>query len=352
MTAQPRTERTNSDGPDLIVCTRFGLRVRDRDWLQHRLDLIASITAPSLMAQDDQRFHWVVLVDDGLPADIRERLTDILAPFGSQAFLSKRPNHGPGSLIEVARDRLGLANDQVLLTGRLDDDDAWSVSMVGAVRRHTCSWLERSRRAPGLTFTFQDGLEWVMYEMVDVERLMESGERLVHPPSIRHYSLPFIGTSVFVCCPLSEGGTSMSGSHARVAQRLGASKGFETEILPTSQPMWLCCRHKQAGSTIRKARGEELQLSLRDLARDFGLDQAKVQRYLDDADNHQYTLLKTPLTKKAELVHEWLQIKKQIDDSTTLEASALQALEQRQEDLTSEMSRLEDGVLGNPEAAS
>jgi hypothetical protein len=173
-----------------LVCTRFGLRVRDRGWLLHRLKLIASITAPSLAAQSDQHFHWVVQVDDRLPDDIRNDLTDVLAPFGSRGILWKRPNHGPGSLADVARERLQLNdNDSLLLTGRLDDDDAWSTEMVHAVRRHVAAWLGKADRAPGLTFTFQDGLEWVMYEMVDVERL-EKGERVVHLPAIRKYGSP------------------------------------------------------------------------------------------------------------------------------------------------------------------
>ncbi len=348
MQSESRNHALRMDAPDLLLCTRFGLRVRDRGWLLHRLSLISSITAPSLAAQSDQRFYWAILVDDGLPDDIRDNLKDVLAPFGNRGFLWNRFHHGPHSLIEAARKRLRVSDSDLLLSGRLDDDDAWSTAMVGAVRNHVGAWLAKPRRHPGLTFTFQDGLEWVMYEMVDVERLMDRDERVVHPPSIRKYSLPFIGTSVFVCSPLAMGGTSMSGSHSKVAANLNAAKGFATEILSTEKPMWLCCRHKQAGSGIRKAQGDEVALGLEDLAHQFGLDAEGVRHYLDHAKEHRYTLLKAPLTKKAELMREWLQTKRQLTHMRSKSAD-IPRLEEKLEALTDAMAQLENHVLGDPD---
>lgn len=351
MNTRSDSNRARPDAPELLACTRFGLRVRDRGWLLHRLELIAAITAPSLMAQSDQGFHWAVLIDDGLPEDIRERLDEIIAPFGNRSLLCKRTHHGPGSMLEIAREQLGLSEDQPLLTGRLDDDDAWSTTMVDAVRNHAQSWLNTHDRPPGLTFTFQDGLEWVMYEMLDIEHLMDSGEQVMHLPSPRKYSLPFIGTSVFVCGPLSVGGTTISGSHPKVAENLSASKGFGAEVLPTEEPMWLCCRHKQAGSGIRKAQGAELHIDFNELAGQFGIDEERVQRYLDNADKHQYTLLKAPLTKKGQIIREWLQTKQRLNDPE-VESSDLPALKQKLDDLAFEMSRLEKNALGDPGSVS
>jgi hypothetical protein len=295
MEHQPQELPRKRDAPDLLVCTRFGLRVRDRGWLAHRLALISSITAPSLMSQQDQNFHWVILIDDGLPHDICEDLEDLISPLGERASLYRRKHENPASLVEVAEDRLQLDDSSFLLTGRIDDDDAWSVTMVEAVRKRVASWLEQSDRAPVLSLTFQDGLEWVMYEMLDVEKLMDRGERFVHAPAIRRYSFPFLGMSVFVCSRLSDGMTAMAGPHQRVAERLSSKKGFATEVIPTNSPMWLCCRHKQTGSGIRNAQGAMIDLTLNELTTQFGLDHPGVQSYLDRADEYQYNLVKAPL---------------------------------------------------------
>ena len=212
--------------PSLLVCTRFGLRVRDRGWLVHRLALISAITAPSLLSQQDQCFHWVILIEDGLPQDIREDLERIIRPFGTRASLYRREHHSSETLVEMVEGQGLLGDSQYLLSGRIDDDDAWSTTMVGAVRRRVASWLEQPDRAPGISLTFQDGLEWVMYEMLDVERLIDHGERLVHTPAIRKYRMPFISMSVFVCSSLSDGITAMAGAHSRMAEQLTSIHRF------------------------------------------------------------------------------------------------------------------------------
>jgi Putative rhamnosyl transferase len=61
-------------GPQMLIGTHFGIGIRDREWFEHRLSLFSSVTAPSLLAQEDQSFHWALFVDSALPADIRERL--------------------------------------------------------------------------------------------------------------------------------------------------------------------------------------------------------------------------------------------------------------------------------------
>jgi Putative rhamnosyl transferase len=62
-------EKVRADMPPLLILTRFGLGVRDVAWLEHRATLVSSITAPSLFAQDDQSFRWVLLVDEDPPSD-------------------------------------------------------------------------------------------------------------------------------------------------------------------------------------------------------------------------------------------------------------------------------------------
>jgi hypothetical protein len=188
-----------------------------------------------------------------------------------------------------------------------------------------------------------------MYEMLDVDRLLDSGERLIHSPAIRGYRMPFIGMSVFVCSSLSDGMTAMAGAHSHVAERLSTTKGFATDIASTDSPMWLCCRHKQAGSGIRKANGAEVHLTLAALADQFGLDEQKAKGYLEHADEHQYTLVKKPVSRKRKLAAELFHLAQEIDDPATT-AAQLPQLQRKRDELAAEMARLEVNVLGDPEA--
>lgn len=343
------TTSAGSVAPDLIVCTRFGLRVRNREWLEHRLELMSAITAPSLLAQSDQNFHWVVLIDHGLPADIHERLEELLQPFAGRGWLRQRELHSSESIVQLAEDRFLSAKDNYLLTGRIDDDDAWSTIMVETVRKRAATWLATDTRAPGIGFTFQDGLEWIMYEMLDINRLLDKQERFVHRPAVREYSLPFIATSVFVCSELAVRGTAIGGAHSRVVEALNANKGFEVDVIESELPMWLCCRHKQAGSGIRKAQGAEVPLEPARLAAQFGLDEAKVRAYLDHADDYRYTLVKSPLGKKHKVLREWLQATKKLESLSTDGGREREELERQREKLVKEMKRLEEHVLGDPD---
>jgi hypothetical protein len=337
--------------PEILVCTRFGLRVKDRAWLTHRLELISAITAPSLMAQRDQSFNWVVLIDDGLPDDIRHRLEDVLRPFGDRAYLYQRAFHTPESLLEMVHAQGISERNPYLLTARIDDDDAWGITMVGSVRERVASWLNQSNRAPGLSLTFQDGLEWVMYEMLDVETFLNNGERVIHPPAIRNYRLPIIGMSVFVCSSISDGMTAMAGAHSRVGERLSSLKGFAVDVVSTDLPMWLCCRHKQTGSGTRKANGTEVQLGHAELAARFGLDEHRVKNYLERANEYEYNLIKTPLPRKRKLIVELFQLDQDIKDLAT-NSDRLSQLLRRKEELSAELAQLEVNVLGNPDALS
>lgn len=334
--------------PELLVCTRFGLWVRNREWLQHRLALLSSITAPSLLAQSDQGFRWVVLVDPELPDDIGRRLQGLLRPFGGRAQLCRCRHRIPEILVGIAKDRMLPGQDRYLLTGRLDDDDAWSTRMVAAVRGRAAKWIAGRDRSPGLSFTFQDGLEWVMCEMVDVEKLLDHKERVVHAPAIRRYSQPFVGMSVFVCSELSAGGTAMAGSHSLVADQLRARKGFETDILDSESPMWLYCRHKQAGSGIQKAQGAEVQLTLEDLAARFGLDRGNVRDYLDHSDSYRYLMDKDSFTKRRRISRECLRLSRELE-GPTVSAAERSDLERRRGQLGEQMARLEVEFLGDPE---
>jgi len=66
------------------------------------------------------------------------------------------------------------------------------------VRERLGSWRRRGGEGPGLALTFEDGLVWVMYDMVDVKETYRSGRIVTLEPTIRPFSFRFLSLSVFV----------------------------------------------------------------------------------------------------------------------------------------------------------
>jgi hypothetical protein len=69
-------------------------------------------------------------------------------------------------------------------------------------------------------------------------------------------------------------------------------RGYDVEVVSTGRPMWFYCRHKQADSGIQKSRGEDLEMSLAELASQLGIDEARTAHYLATADEHGYSVVK------------------------------------------------------------
>lgn len=290
----------SAESPRLLVATRLGIGIRDSAWFEHRLALMSAITAPSLLAQSDQEFEWGIFVGADLPEDAHRDLEEIIAPFDGRAFIDS-DGHTPDNLLRLAVERHLLHSSGYVLTGRIDDDDAWARTTVQRVRTHTADWLSGQRSAPGFGLTFENGLVWVMYDMLDVERLQSVGDRAVHPTSLRSYTCPWISISEFVCSPLSMGMTPIRSSHARVPEEL-AAEGFEVRVITNDEPMWLYCRHKQTDSAIERATpNEDLEGSLDDLTRIFGIDDARTRSYIAGSEKYGYAMKKRLFDRRGEL---------------------------------------------------
>lgn len=275
--------------PKLLIGTRLGLGMKNRAWFEHRLALFSAITAPSLLAQEDQGFEWAVFVSLDLPEDIRRSLEETLAPFEGRAFLHTRPGvRISTSLAALAEGRSLVDAKGWFLTGRIDDDDAWDVRTVGEVRKRMADHLARPAGGRGVGLTFENGLVWVMYEMHEVKRLSNEPRPAPLAATIRRYQYPFHSMSGFVCSRLSDGITAYSDKHARLPDLL-EGRGMAVEVIAAERPMWLYCRHKQAGSSIGRATSEEVDLNLADLARMFGIDESRTRQYLAAADTYGYT---------------------------------------------------------------
>jgi hypothetical protein len=330
----------------MLVATRFGLGIRDPAWFDHRLAVLSAITIPSLLAQDDQEFEWAIFASVGLPEDIRRRLEELLAPFGGRAFIDLN-GHSPKNLLAIAVDRGLVSPSGHVLTGRIDDDDAWARNTVDAVRARTSAWLERGKAEPGFGLTFENGLVWVMYEMLDVARLQSKGDDVARRPSLRPYSYPFTSISGFVCSPLSDAVTPIGGSHKDVPKHLAAA-GFGIEVVSNEDPMWLYCRHKQSDSALeRSTEGGESEIEIGRLSQRFGIDEVKVLDYIARTGEYGYSKRKRIFERRGEL-RAALRETQELIAAPTASAAELANLRQKASSLQREHAQLGENLIVRP----
>jgi putative rhamnosyltransferase len=335
--------------PLMLITTRFGIGVRDLAWLDHRVTLISSITAPSLLAQDDRRFYWAIFTDPDLPPEVHGALEETLAPFEGRAFLVPGGRYGTGSSLALAQELDIVGADEYVLTARIDDDDAWNRQVVGMVRQRAGEWIREQPKALGLGITFQDGLEWLMYDMVDVDAL-QKGREVRRKAAIRPYIFPFLATSVFILSKLSDRVTALSASHSRMETWL-AEKGYDVDIIATERPMWLYCRHKQAESGLQKSTNQDVEMTVADLAMEFGLDEARTIRYLANADDYGYGISKRLLKQRGELQKKLKAVNRQVRDPAVSDSEKVQ-LRLKEAKLAAEIEQVGSHVVGTAELSS
>jgi len=310
--------------------------------------LISAITAPSLLNQDDQNFLWAIFTDPELPPAIRSKLNELLEPFaGRAAVYDDRPYNSP-TLLALAKEKGAIGTNGHLFTARIDDDDAWSRKTVGMARSQVNRWSGFSDPAAiGLGFTFECGLEWIMYDMVDVDILQRTGRRVTRPATLRPYRFPFLGTSVFVFSGQARPMSAVSAGHARMGKVL-AEHDHEVEVIDTAAPMWLYCRHKQAESALQKARAPAIGMSLEQLAATFGLDADLTAKYLAKGTAVPYVLVKRIKRRRGELLFRMKHLQRKMDDPSLAVADRRQ-LGHEHEEVVDELEEVSKDLLGLPD---
>jgi hypothetical protein len=177
-----------------VVMTRFNLATPGREsdirnrpgWLAERFDLFERYCLPTMAAQTEQAFRWVIYFDEGTPAEFRARIEACRAvrdftPYFTPLF----PADGwPRSLRETIADPAPW-----LLTTRLDNDDGLAVDFVA--RLHAA--VRAAPRVPS-SFNFTRGFIMQgprLYGMQHPSNAFASwlepwGEGMRTAPSIHH----------------------------------------------------------------------------------------------------------------------------------------------------------------------
>jgi hypothetical protein len=129
-----------------FLITRFNLRLqgvaRDkrggqvltRDWLEERLEIFEHYCLPSVLNQTEQRFVWLLLLDEATDREVVKRVEGYrrLAENLEPVYLP--PIGDAGDLARPVRERLS-PETEILVTSRLDNDDALHEDALAAVRR-------------------------------------------------------------------------------------------------------------------------------------------------------------------------------------------------------------------------
>ena len=132
------------------------------DRLELRFMLFECTCLPSVEAQTDKDFKWIIIVDKDLAPEYRSRL---------EVLLKGRPNYFIHTYDpEVRMDELGwlepyFSRDQDLnfvLSTNLDDDDALPRSFVSSVREHVSSEDAKGELTPIKILGIKEIVQWDM----------------------------------------------------------------------------------------------------------------------------------------------------------------------------------------------
>lgn len=323
--------------PRMLICTRFGLGVRDQRWFHHRLRLMEAVTAPSLRAQTNQDFHWAIFIDPDLNEGVRQELLRI----AGQAFpitLHDSGRFDAKTACDLAI-RLGLEKAGYMLTARIDDDDAWARDTVQRVYGIAGEWLASAstQSRPGIGITFASGLEWVMSDLIDIDK-RHQGQHVVRRQSIRPYDYPFHSMSCFVLSAMELETSAISTSHSKLAAVL-ADRAIDILIDRDVNAMWLYTRHKQVDSGIQKSSAIPSAVDLQELEDRFGINEKLVIDYIAHVDTFGYVTAKRSIARRTELKREIAAVDKLLARHAA-EATEATTLRQRRDALEKEWATI------------
>lgn len=178
-----------------VILTRFNLATPGREsalrnqpgWLRGRFDLFADWCLPSVAAQTEQRFEWIVLFDIDTPAPFRAEIEALRGVYPFHAWFTPLfPADGWRRCVaEVVAPRAPM-----LLSTRLDNDDALSVDHVARLHARVGGDATRAYNFTAGLIRQGDGLWQIAHPSNAFFSLLEPwGPDTVTAPSIAHMAL-------------------------------------------------------------------------------------------------------------------------------------------------------------------
>jgi hypothetical protein len=234
-----------------LVVTRLGVGIHNETWFDSVLGLFEAITFPSLVALPGADFTALIVVDSGMPASARSRLSGIIRERDNFHVVAVDLT-AMQSVRQGCFDYIWDACQDYLLTQRvitnpfdyvitsvLDAGDAWHRSTVALVRNQIDAELPEflasehqnltwSKHSGGLYFSFPDGLEWY-----------------VQPDIVLPVHLPYHGSSAFVAARFSSGISAAACRHSVWPSYCNALS-LKSIVPEACKPMWVYGRHDRA----------------------------------------------------------------------------------------------------------
>jgi len=114
-----------------FTADKSGVATRSNDWLDHRFDLFERYCLPSLVAQTNQDFTWLLFFDESTSENHRQRVEQAvqLCPQIQACYING--TDFLTSIIESIND-----DTEILITTRIDNDDAFRDDALAVVRSY------------------------------------------------------------------------------------------------------------------------------------------------------------------------------------------------------------------------
>jgi len=227
-----------------------------------RFNHFETLTLPSIAAQKDQRFTFLIVIGPRMPKPYLDRLRDITAPVKQIKIVEMEPIKHRYAMQAAIKEELGEDTEESLQF-RLDDDDAVGLNFVRAIRR--LAGRSASMRQPwqNMVFEFSSGYEAL---------LSPEGIRL------REVQIPFLACGLAALFKPGAKKTIMNFGHHRLHETMPT-------LIDPGMPMYIRAVHDDNDSQAsdRKDKPAPATPEQLDLLREkFNVDAAHVKSVFGD----------------------------------------------------------------------
>lgn len=126
-----------------VLSTRLGIGVYDEDWFDYRLTLFENITVPSIAAQNEQRFTWLIAIDQRMPPLARKRFEAAVEDVAQVEVLEVEFKKDFRRMVaQWSRDKASEAGVDRILSTRIDDDDAIHTGLFARIHEEARECIE------------------------------------------------------------------------------------------------------------------------------------------------------------------------------------------------------------------
>ncbi|GAB3993051.1 hypothetical protein GCM10029992_03700 [Glycomyces albus] len=126
-----------------VLSTRLGIGVYDQAWFDYRLTLFENITVPSIRAQTESGFRWLIVVDEQMPHAARKRLAAVVDTVQQVEVLEVEfKKDFRRAVVRRSREMAADAGVDRILSSRIDDDDAIHTGLFARIHQEARECIE------------------------------------------------------------------------------------------------------------------------------------------------------------------------------------------------------------------